>query len=167
MQVLSLADVGNGDEADGESEMTSRFGSARSAGGMSSGGAADSLDGEVDSDDDMSASSDSGALEGGCCSVEAVKFYFVSFTSLCGQLIFINGLWELLDVYVICTAHYTGTAIPGKVLAYRSTELNIMCVFAGLAMLLIGGAIMTNACLAVVRALFFSVLIIFLLQQSM
>lgn len=147
--------MGNGDDADGASEMTSRFGSARSAGGMSSGGAADSLDGEVDSDDDVGASSDSGADQDGCCSVEAVKFYFVSFASLCGQLIFINGLWELLDVYVICTAHYTGTAKPGKVLAYRSTELNLMCVFVGLAMLLIGGAIMTNACLAVVRVLIF------------
>lgn len=78
----------------------------------------------------------------------AVWFYFVSFISLCGQLIFIYGFWIVLDPFWVPT--YSGTAVRGTWLTYRSTEINIYYVIVGSALVSLGGALATNAGLAAI-----------------
>lgn len=72
-----------------------------------------------------------------------ILFYTSSFVSLCGQLIFQYGVWTTLDVFVVGTA--TAGVEMGRITQYRTTELNIMLIVVGIAMLLISGALMTNA----------------------
>ena len=72
------------------------------------------------------------------------KFYTTSFISLMGQLTFVYGLWNWLDVFLIGTVK-GGALGPGTWLAYKTTELNLICLLVGLVMVSLAGTLMTNA----------------------
>ena len=57
-----------------------------------------------------------------------LEFVLTSSLSLFGQLVFVYGLWTLMDAFIIYSATATFKSTPGSWLTYQSTELNLIAL---------------------------------------